>query len=84
MVLALNKLNIYLDLMQTMSLAVFLFDPTDEDFLRFVFFPLQHRKFTQESNNVFEDISHTVVIMTPTDVYMIVTIAQLNDSDVCQ
>ena len=38
-----------------MSLAVFLFDPTDDDFLRFVFFPLQHRKFTQESNIVFED-----------------------------
>ena len=50
--------------MQTMSLAVFLFDPTDDDFLRFVFFPLQHRKFTQESNIVFEDISRTVVIMT--------------------
>ena len=44
-------------LMQTMSLLVFLFDPTDEDFLRFVFFPLQHRKFTQESNMVFADVS---------------------------
>ena len=44
-------------LMQTMSLLVFLFDPTDDDFLRFVFFPLQHRKFTQESNMVFADVS---------------------------
>ena len=43
--------------MQTMALLVFLFDPTDDDFLRFVFFPLQHRKFTQESNMVFADVS---------------------------
>ena len=57
MIQARNIKFIYLDLMQTMSLVFFLFDPTDDDFLRFGFFPRQHRKFTQESNMVFADVS---------------------------